>query len=94
MEGTSGGDDGLRTSAFPHHLMKRLGTWLLYVVGTLAIAYLALYAYAMFTGHDLQPGDPIRIFRNPDAPDYSQAGSLNVIAGQRVGAQRSGEFLL
>ena len=51
--------------------MKRLGTWLLYVVGTLAIAYLALYAYAMFTGHDLQPGDPIRIFRNPDAPDYS-----------------------
>src|SRR6266404_3174774 len=37
----------------------------------LAIAYLALYAYAAFTGRDLQPGDPIHIFRKPDAPDYS-----------------------
>jgi hypothetical protein len=37
----------------------------------MAIAYLALYAYAVFTGRDLQPGDPIRIFRKPDAPSYS-----------------------
>jgi hypothetical protein len=37
----------------------------------LAIVYLALYAYATFTGRVLQPGDPIHIFRNPDAPDYS-----------------------
>ncbi|ANW04147.1 hypothetical protein [Bradyrhizobium icense] len=51
--------------------MKRLATWVFYGVGTIAIAYLALYAYAMFTGRDLQPGDPIRIFRNPDAPSYS-----------------------
>ena len=29
--------------------MKRIGTWALYVVGTVAILYLALYAYAMFT---------------------------------------------
>jgi hypothetical protein len=36
-----------------------------------AIAYLALYAYVMFTGHPLDPGDPIHIFRKPNAPDYS-----------------------
>ena len=47
--------------------MKRLGTWIFYCVGALAIGYLALYAYAMFTGRDLQPGDPIHIFRKPDA---------------------------
>jgi hypothetical protein len=52
-------------------LMKRIATWALYGVGALAIAYLALYAYAAFTGHDLQPGDPIHIFRKPDAPSYS-----------------------
>ncbi len=52
--------------------MKRVAVWLVYVVGTLAIAYLALYAYAAFTGRDLQPGDPIHIFRNPDAPEYSE----------------------
>ena len=27
--------------------------------------------YAAFTGRNLQPGDPIHIFRKPDAPDYS-----------------------
>ena len=53
--------------------MKRLATWAFYAVGALAIAYLALYAYAVFTGRDLQPGDPIRIFRKPDAPSYSQS---------------------
>jgi hypothetical protein len=52
-------------------LMKRLATWVLYGIGTLAIAYLALYAYAAFTGRDLTPGDPIHIFRKPDAPSYS-----------------------
>jgi hypothetical protein len=51
--------------------MKRLGTWIFYCIGALAIGYLALYAFAMFTGRNLQPGDPIRIFRNPDAPTYS-----------------------
>lgn len=53
--------------------MKRLAIWAFYGVGALAIAYLALYAYAMFTGRDLrlEPGDPIHIFRKPDAPSYS-----------------------
>src|SRR3979490_1465669 len=54
-------------------LMKRLAIWAFYGVGALAIAYLALYAYAMLTGRvlQLQPGDPIHIFRKPDAPSYS-----------------------
>jgi hypothetical protein len=52
--------------------MKRLATWAFYAVGAIAIAYLALYAYAVFTGRDLQPGEPIHIFRKPDAPSYSQ----------------------
>jgi hypothetical protein len=51
--------------------MKRIAAWVLYGVGALALAYLALYAYAAFTGRELQPGDPIRIFRKPDAPSYS-----------------------
>jgi len=51
--------------------MKRVGAWLFYLVGALAVGYLALYAYAMFTGRDVTPGDPIRIFRKPDAPSYS-----------------------
>jgi hypothetical protein len=51
--------------------MKRIGTWAFYAVGALAIAYLALYAYAMVRGRDFTPGDPIHIFRNPDAPSYS-----------------------
>jgi len=53
--------------------MKRFAVWLLYAAGTLAIGYLALYAYVAFTGRDLQPGDPIHIFRKPDAPNYSAA---------------------
>ena len=51
--------------------MKRIAIWAFYGVGALAIGYLALYAYAVFTGRDLQPGDPIHIFRKPDAPSYS-----------------------
>jgi hypothetical protein len=51
--------------------MKRLAVWILYAVGVIAIGYLALYAYAAFTGRQLQPGDPIHIFRRPDAPSYS-----------------------
>lgn len=51
--------------------MRRIGTWLFYAVGALAIAYLVLYAYATFTGRTLHPGDPIHIFRKPNAPDYS-----------------------
>ena len=52
-------------------LMKRIAVWAFYGIGALAILYLALYAYAAFTGRSLQPGDPIHIFRKPDAPNYS-----------------------
>jgi hypothetical protein len=51
--------------------MKRVAAWAFYAIGALAIAYLALYAYASLTGRRFQPGDPIHIFRSPDAPDYS-----------------------
>ena len=51
--------------------MKRLATWALAVIGALSIGYLALYAYAMFTRPQLVPGEPIQIFRKPDAPKYS-----------------------
>jgi ABC-type multidrug transport system permease subunit len=51
--------------------MKRVATWAFYAVSALAIAYLVLYAYAMFTGQRIVPGDPIHIFRKPDAPSYS-----------------------
>jgi len=53
--------------------MKRIAIWIFYGIGALALLYLGLYAYTAFTGHDLQPGDPIHIFRKPDAPDYSAA---------------------
>jgi hypothetical protein len=51
--------------------MKNIAIWVFYAVGALAIGYLALYAYAAFTGRGLPPGDPIHIFRKPDAPNYS-----------------------
>lgn len=53
--------------------MKRFAVWGFYAVGALAMLYLALYAYAAFTGRELQPGDPIHIFRKPDASNYSAA---------------------
>jgi hypothetical protein len=59
------------TSTRNHDVLKRIATWAFYGVGALAIAYLALYAYTALTGRDLQPGDPIHIFRKPDAPSYS-----------------------
>jgi hypothetical protein len=51
--------------------MKRVAVWAFYGIGALAVAYLALYAYAAFTGQPIVPGDPIHIFRNPAAPSYS-----------------------
>jgi hypothetical protein len=51
--------------------MKRIGIFVFYAIGALAVGCLALYAYAAFTGRELQPGDPIHIFRKPDAPNYS-----------------------
>jgi hypothetical protein len=61
------------TQAFYADVMKRIAVWVFYGIGALAIGYLALYAYAAVTGRDLQPGDPIHIFRKPDAPNYSGA---------------------
>ena len=60
-------------SRLPWHAsgMKRLGIWIFYAVGVLALLYLALYAYAVVRGRDFTPGDPIHIFKNPDAPNYS-----------------------
>jgi hypothetical protein len=51
--------------------MKLFAIWVFYTVGVLAIGYLALYAYVAFTARDFKPGDPIYIFRKPDAPNYS-----------------------
>jgi hypothetical protein len=51
--------------------MKRIATWAFYAIGVLALLYLALYAYVTFTGNEFTPGDPIHIFRRPDAPNYS-----------------------
>ncbi|WP_322518398.1 hypothetical protein SR870_23245 [Rhodopseudomonas palustris] len=48
-----------------------MATWLFYAIGALACAYLALYAYTTLTTPKLTPGEPIKIFRNPDAPKYS-----------------------
>jgi len=67
----------LACDAAPWHAprMKRIGkligTWAFYAVSTLAIVYLALYAYAAYRGRDFTPGNPIHIFRNPEAPSYS-----------------------
>jgi hypothetical protein len=51
--------------------MKRIAAIAFYLIGTIAILYLALFAYAAYKGRTLHPGDPIHIFRSPDAPDYS-----------------------
>lgn len=51
--------------------MKHIATWVLYVIGAVSVAYIALYIYTMLTAPRLEPGDPIRIFRKPDAPSYS-----------------------
>ncbi|MBH5402515.1 hypothetical protein HZZ13_32695 [Bradyrhizobium sp. CNPSo 4010] len=51
--------------------MKRAATFIFYAIGALAIAYLVLYAYAMLSDAPIVPGDPIHIFRKPDAPSYS-----------------------
>ncbi len=53
--------------------MKRVSEWAFWAVGAIAIGYLALYLYASLTGQPFQPGDPIHIFRSPDAPDDSAA---------------------
>ena len=53
--------------------MKRFAVWVFYGIGALAVGYLALAAYLAFTGRELMPGDPIHIFRKPDAPNYSAA---------------------
>jgi hypothetical protein len=51
--------------------MKRVAMWTFYAVSVLAILYVALHIYLAFSGPHLTPGEPIRIFRRPDAPSYS-----------------------
>ena len=51
--------------------MKRVFEWAFWAIGAVAIVYLALYLYASLTGRQFEPGDPIHIFRSPDARDYS-----------------------
>jgi hypothetical protein len=45
--------------------MKRAAVWVFYAFGALAVGYLALYAYVVFTGRSFHPGEPIHIFRKP-----------------------------
>ncbi len=73
--------------------MKRIAIWAFYGVGALAIAYLALYAYAVFTGRDLQPGDPIHIFRKPDAPSYSAAFQRHCERSEAIHASACGAWI-
>ena len=68
VAGANSWQDGRKELA---QVMKRIATIAIYAIGTLAILYLALYAYAMVRPKSLAPGEPIHIFRNPDAPDYS-----------------------
>ena len=68
--------------------MKRIAVWAFYVIGAVAIGYLALSAYAAFTGRELQPGDPIHIFRRPDAPSYSKLDGQSSVSRQAVAAMR------
>jgi hypothetical protein len=68
VAGTSPWQDGRERL---RQAMKRIATLAFYAIGTLAILYLALYAYAMVRHKSFTPGEPIHIFRNPDAPDYS-----------------------
>ncbi|MBS0528437.1 MAG: hypothetical protein JSS22_03465 [Proteobacteria bacterium] len=69
--------------------MKRLAAWAFYAIGAVAIAYLALYAYVVLTGRDLRPGAPIRIFKKPDAPNYSSVAP--VVVASRF-AKDAGDF--
>ena len=50
--------------------MKRMFVWLFYVVGALSVAYLLAYIDLALTAPRITPGDPIEIYRDPDAPSY------------------------
>lgn len=56
--------------------MKRLAIWLFYLVGALSVAYLLAYLYLALTAPRIAPGDPIEIYRDPDAPNYSMSAPL------------------
>jgi hypothetical protein len=51
--------------------MKQIFAWLFYIVGALSVAYLLAYVYLALTAPRITPGDPIEIYRDPDAPNYS-----------------------
>jgi len=52
--------------------MKRVLAWLFYLIGALSVAYLLAYLYLALTAPRITPGDPIEIYRDPDAPNYSR----------------------
>ncbi len=52
-------------------MMKRLAMAAFYLIGAIAVGYLALYLYAVLTTPEVTPGEPIKIFRKQDAPEYS-----------------------
>ncbi len=51
--------------------MKRVAIWAVYIIGTIAVIYLALYAYRVLTAPRLKLGPPIEIYRDEDAPKFS-----------------------
>lgn len=51
--------------------MKRIFVWLFYLIGALSVVYLLAYVYLVLTGPRITPGDPIEIYRDPDALNYS-----------------------
>jgi len=65
--------------------MKRIAIWAAYAIGAISVAYIALYIYAVMTAPRLEPGDPIRIFRKPDAPKYS---ALTVTGWEKAAIRR------
>ena len=69
--------------------MKRIAVWAFYAVGLLAAGYLVLYAYAVYSERQLQPGPPIRIFRKPDAPDFSGAAPDRLAAAAQSSSLRT-----
>jgi hypothetical protein len=65
--------------------MKRIATWVFYAIGTLAILYIVLYAYAAYTGRALAPGDPIHIFRKPGGGHLAFAAGLPQVSNAKRG---------
>ncbi len=53
----------------------------MYLIGALAVVWLLVYLYLMLTAPRLTPGDPIEIYRDPDAPSYSMTAPRLLLRG-------------